>query len=329
VSRVAGGAALSAIIATGLATAIRFASRAANFASAMVLDKGKSQGFFAIVKGVQDRVVRCTKCRIRRGPEGGQEDGLQDVFHRKVTDEAHGVVKFGDRGEVKIDGTRVVCIPAHHANKFTSKQSSLHALVVKRKDSKKSFPYLLCTKWLRGDVVLEHFEVISERGPEFLKTAIEDVFKRVAIPFVRVHPGSFFSIIDSELGLSNESAGECAAREQPPELYAKEQKEAEDVTRKVFVRLDCAASPSGIVGLNKIASVPRASTIVVVAKSETVARTGATTGSLSGRSIFLVRHVCAAASETREIDVSPAVCDRKRAPRAETRPPRSDRSNMQ
>ncbi len=81
-------------------------------------------------------------CRIRRSPEGGQEDGLQDVFQRKVTDEAHGAVKFGDRGEVKIDGTRVVSIPAHHASKFTSKQSSLHAFVVKRKDSKKSCPYL-------------------------------------------------------------------------------------------------------------------------------------------------------------------------------------------
>jgi hypothetical protein len=109
------------------------------------------------------------------------------------------------------------------------------------------------TKGLRGDVALEHFEVISERGPEFLKTVVEDVFKRVAIPFVRVHPGSFFNIIDREIGLSNENAGKCAAREQPPELYAEEQNEAEDVTRKILVRLDCAASPSGIVGRNKIA----------------------------------------------------------------------------
>ena len=152
-------------------------------------------------------------CRIRRSPEGGQEDGLQDVFHRKVTDEAHGVVKFGDRGEVKIDSPRVVSIPAYHVSKFTSKQSSLHVLVVKRKSSKKSFPYLLCTKWLRGDVALEHFEVISERGPEFLKAAIEDVFKRVAIRFVRVHPGAFFSIIDNELYRSDESTAKCTARE--------------------------------------------------------------------------------------------------------------------
>jgi hypothetical protein len=82
------------------------------------------------------------------------------------------------------------------------------------------------------------------------------------------------------------------------------------VTRKVFVRLDCAANPSGIVGRNKIASVPRASAIVV-AKSATAARIGADTGSLSGLSIFRVGHVCAAAPETREVDARPAACDRK------------------
>jgi hypothetical protein len=55
------GANKAAIIATGWATAIRFARRAANFTSAMVLDEGKSQVFFAIVKSVEDRVVRGTK----------------------------------------------------------------------------------------------------------------------------------------------------------------------------------------------------------------------------------------------------------------------------
>jgi hypothetical protein len=194
---------------------------------------------------------------------------------------------------------------------------------VKRESSKKSFPYLLCTKWLRGDEALEHFEGISERGPEHFKVAIEDVFKRVAIPFIRVHPDSFFSIIDSELRGSDENAGKSAAREQPPELYAKEQKEAEDVTRKVFVRLDCAASPSGIVDRNKIASVPRVSAIVVACKIATDARTGATTGSLIGLSIFRVGHVCVDVSETREVDARPTACDRKSTPRAETRPPRS------
>ena len=60
-TRGAGGAAVAAIIAKGLATVIRFASRSSNFASEMVLDEGKSQFFVAIVEGVQDRVVRDTK----------------------------------------------------------------------------------------------------------------------------------------------------------------------------------------------------------------------------------------------------------------------------
>jgi hypothetical protein len=54
------------------------------------------------------------------------------------------------------------------------------------------------------------------------------------------------------------------------------------------VRLDGAASPSGIVDQNKIALVPRASAIVV-AESATATRTGTTTVSLSGRSIFLAK----------------------------------------
>jgi hypothetical protein len=54
------GANKAAIIATGLATAIRFARRAANFTIAMVLDEGKSQVFF-FVKSVENRVVRGTK----------------------------------------------------------------------------------------------------------------------------------------------------------------------------------------------------------------------------------------------------------------------------
>ena len=74
-----------------------------------------------------------------------------------------------------------------------------------------------------------------------MESVIEDVFKRVAITShkimsIHVHPGSFFSIIDGKFGRSDESAGECAAREKPTKLDAEEQKEAVDVTRKV-VRL--------------------------------------------------------------------------------------------
>ena len=68
-----------------------------------------------------------------------------------------------------------------------------------------------------------------------MKSAIEDVFKRVTIMIIHVHPGSFFSIINGEFSRGNESAGECAEREKPTKLNTEEQKEEVDVTRKVFV----------------------------------------------------------------------------------------------
>jgi len=180
--------------------------------------------------------------------------------------------------------------------------------VVKRESSKKGFPDLLCTAWLRGIVLLEDLEGVSERVPEHLEAAIEYVFQRVAIRFVHVHPGAFFGIIDSGLRLSDESTAKCSTREQPPELYAKEQKEAEDVTREIFVLLDSAASPARIVSWNKIASVPRTAAIVIAARASS-ARIGATTGRFCG--VFLVGHVLA--SNTREVDASPAACDRESA----------------
>jgi hypothetical protein len=141
-----------------------------------------------------------------------------------------------------------------------------------------------------------------------LEAAIEYVFQRVAIHFVHVHPGVFFSIIDSGLRLSDQSTSMRSTREQPPELYVKEQKEAEDVTREIFVLLDSAASPARIVSWNKIASVPRTSAIIVAASASS-ARTGATTGRFWG--VFLVGHVLT--SNTREVDASPAACDRESA----------------
>ena len=110
---------------------------------------------------------------------------------------------------------------------------------------------------------MEHLEGISERVPEHLEASIEYVFQRVSIRFVHVHPGAFFGIIDSCLRLSDESTAKCSTREQSPELYAKEQKEAEDVTREIFVLLDSTASPARIVRWNKIAAIPRTSAIVI------------------------------------------------------------------
>ena len=178
--------------------------------------------------------------------------------------------------------------------------------------SEKGFPDLLCTTGLRGSVLLEDLEGVRERVPEHLEAAIEYVFQRVAIRFVQVHPGAFFRVIDSGLFGSDKSSSKRASREQPPELYAEEQKEAEDVTREIFVPLDSAASPARVFCWNKIASVPStAAFTVIVATRASSARTGATTGRLSGRSVFLVGHV--SASDTREIDAGAAACDRENA----------------
>jgi len=218
------------------------------------------------------------------------------------------MVEFHNRIKVKVDSPRRVSIPPHHASKFTSKQRSLHAFVVERESSEKGFPDLLCTTGLRGSVLLEDLEGVRERVPEHLEAAIEYVFQRVAIGFVRVHPGTFFCIINSGLRVSDESPAMCATRQQPPELYSEEQKEAEDVTREIFVLLNHAASPARIVSWNKIASVPRTAAIVIAARASS-ARIGATTGRFCG--VFLVGHVLA--SNTREVDASPAACDRESA----------------
>jgi hypothetical protein len=87
-----------------------------------------------------------------------------------------------------------------------------------------------------------------------LEAAIEYVFQRVAVRVVRVHPCVFLRVIDSGFLGSDKSLAKCATRQQPPELYAEEQKEAEDVTREIFVLLDSATSPSRVISWNKIAS---------------------------------------------------------------------------
>jgi hypothetical protein len=184
--------------------------------------------------------------------------------------------------------------------------------VVERESSQKDFPDLLCTTGLRCSVLLEDLEGVRERVPEHLEAVIEYVLQRVAIRVVRVHPRTFLRVINSGLFSSDKSPSKRATREQPPELYAKEQKEAEDVTREIFVPLDSAASPARVFRWNKIASVPStAAFTVIVATRASSARTGATTGRLSGRGVFLVGLWHVSASDTREVDAGPAACGRE------------------
>jgi hypothetical protein len=224
------------------------------------------------------------------------------------------MVEFHNRIKVKVDSPWRVSFPPHHASKFTSKQRSLHAFVFERESSEKGFPDLLRTTGLRGSVFLKNLEGVREGFPEHLEAAIKYVFQRVAIRFVRVHPRTFLLVINGGLCISDKSPSKRATREQPPELDAKEQKKAEDVTREIFVPLDSAASPARVLCWNKIASVPStaAFTVVVATYRASSARTGATTGRLSGRSVFLVSHV--SASDTRDVDAGAAAGDRENAP---------------
>jgi hypothetical protein len=162
--------------------------RVSKLAGTIVLDESERQ-VFVVVEVIQDLVVRVTERTISRSLEGSHEDGLQNVFDGQVTNVAHGAVEFGDRGEMTVDSALGVSIPAHHAGDFAGKQNSLHALVVKRESSEKGFPYLLGTQLLGRAVGVENFHCVSERGPEVLKTAIEDVFKRVTVVLIQCHPG--------------------------------------------------------------------------------------------------------------------------------------------
>jgi hypothetical protein len=115
-------------------------------------------------------------------------------------------VEFGDRGEMTVDSALGVSIPAHHAGDFAGEQNSLHALVVKRESRVKGFPYLLGTQLLSRAVGVENFHSVGERGPEILKAAIEDVFKRVTVVLIQYYPGIFFSVVGCKVCLVYKSA---------------------------------------------------------------------------------------------------------------------------
>jgi hypothetical protein len=51
-------------------------------------------------------------------------------------------------------------------------------------------------------VGVENFHSVGERGPEVLKAAIEDVFKRVTVVLIQCHPGIFFSVVDRKMMMS-------------------------------------------------------------------------------------------------------------------------------
>jgi hypothetical protein len=97
---------------------------AASLAGAIILDESERH-VFVVVEVVQDLVVSVTEKTISRSLEGSHEDRLQNVFDGKVTNVAHGAVKFGHRGEMMVDSDLGVVIPAYHAGDFAGEQNSL------------------------------------------------------------------------------------------------------------------------------------------------------------------------------------------------------------
>jgi hypothetical protein len=111
-----------------------------------------------------------------------------------------------------VDSALGVSIPSHHAGHFAGEQNSLHALVVKQESSEKGFPYLLGTQLLGRAVGVENFHIVCERGPEILKTAIEDVFKHVTV--VLIQSIQAFSLVS----LIAMSASDTRARARVPRV---------------------------------------------------------------------------------------------------------------
>ena len=173
--------------------------------------------------------------------------GLQNVFDGEVTNGAHGAVEFCDRGDVTVDSALGVSIPGHHAVDFAGEQNSLHVFVVKREVGKKGFPYLLGTQLLSRAVGVNNFHSVCERGPEILKTVIEDVFQRVTVVLVQFYPGMFFGVIDCKVCLGYKNTGERATCPNPAKLDAEDQEESINMAGKVLMLLDTASFKCGIV----------------------------------------------------------------------------------
>jgi hypothetical protein len=190
----------------------------------------------------------------------------------------------------------------YHAVNFAGEQKSLQALVVKLESSEKGFPFLLGTQLLGRDVGVENFHSICKRGPEILKSVIEDVFKCVTVVLIQRHPGIFFNVIDHNVCLGYKRAGEGAARQNPTKLDAEDQEETVNMAGKVFIQLDTASFKCCIIRW-KVRLAPGEMTVVITVDSVVCLTAESITSSQSV--ILVVRHVVAALSKTWKIDAGP------------------------
>ncbi len=101
-----------------------------------------------------------------------------------------------DIAEVTIYVGLGVAIPGHEAAKFTSKQDSLHALMVERERSEGIFPYLLDAKFFLS-VVSKDGDSVSAVRPQKFEAAIEQVLDHVTVIDVHGHPGALLMVVHS------------------------------------------------------------------------------------------------------------------------------------
>ena len=156
-----------------------------------------------------------------------------------------------------------VAIPGHEAAKFTSKQDSLHALVVEWERSEQIFPYLLATQFCANTVFGEDGEVVSAGVPQCLKTAIEQGFENVTVVHVQSHPGVLLLVVHNAFFCGDERAANADAGQHPEELEAEDVEEEVDMMRKVFVQVHAALAESVVSG--EVCFLPDASAFVKVA----------------------------------------------------------------
>ena len=195
----------------------------------------------------------------------------------------NGAIELVDGGEMMVDISLGVSIPAHHASDFTGKQNSLHGFVVKREFSEKGFSDLLGEQLLGRSVCCENLRGVGERGPKILKTAIEDVFKCVAVMLIHVHTSSFFSVVDCKVVLGDKLdklAGEGGACQKPQKLDAEDQEETVNVSGNIFVHLDTAECKLGIIRW-QVTPASGAVTVVIAVNVSTRTASETTTGSRS------------------------------------------------
>ena len=130
-----------------------------------------------------------------------------------------------------------------------------------------------------------------------MKAAIEDVFNRVAVALVHVHPSNFLCTVDRKIVRGDKRAGEGGVRQKPPKLDAEDQEETVDVARNVFMYLDAATFKRV---LEWEVTLAPAGTVTVVIAVNVATRTAAKT-TTGGRSI-LVRYVAGGLFKTGEVD---------------------------